>query len=401
MKFQAVIKTCTYYIVALLFDIILLYLVHLLHNKMYKTSGLHYIFIITLSMIKSISIYLVLVLIIYLFFSTPNIYRKFLNKQYAVNIGKKPKARASINDLRFLFNYHYSESNLDVDKWKIIYSLITFIIATIFIFFFCAFSVEMFFFYHRLPETYIYVAILSLWTTLFTLFYLYNNIFFRTPNRIIYTYTMLIILYIIALFAKNGIFSDLLVIYNPYNDDWLNSDIQIFLYNYIIRFSEYIIDWALIQSVLLAILNHFKVGLKSINKFLSEMEKDRKEYESLLEVLNIIEEIHTDIYLKDFCLNLTRYLKNGNYSSKLKRQILQYHQKIMSIYPFIADSEFIWILDKFSIKFLVNQKIVRKITNTSPQEKLIICNSCKSLFFSTEKVALCINCQRRAELFIK
>lgn len=204
--------------------------------------------------------------------------------------------------------------------------------------------------------------------------------------------------YSIALLTRKDIFSCLLTFYTPYTDPYLNTSIQNYLYQYIVKYSEYVIDWALIQGVLLAILIYFKVGENTHNKFLNMLYSTQQEYKALIELMDIIEEINNDPEFKSFCSNSNKDITSNNYIHR--ESILKYHNKLKQIYPSIKNSEYIWILERFSINYLLDDKTINKIISNSNRKKMYVCNTCKSFFFSTTEKRLCEKCRERTTRYL-
>lgn len=252
--------------------------------------------------------------------------------------------------------------------------------------------------HHSFDNKYAYLVILCSWTLLFTLIYLYSKVFFNPSDREVYIYLMLFLLYIMALLIKQGIFLNFLSFYSPYSDEWLDKCAQNDLYAHIMKYSEYIIDWALIQGTLIAILIHYNIGNKGQLYCDNLFKSNKKEYKALLEVLDIVEEIYSDNQFKEFCVNISENIKN--YKFYLYREkIVNYHKQIIKLYPEIKDSEFKWIFDKFSIRFLLSKTYIDEIINTPIPKRLCICNLCKKFFFSSSKDYICKDCNKRKIIY--
>lgn len=391
MKLKAALKTSIYYIVVVFVCCITYCLVHSLRVKIYDARA-SYIIVIEYSLIKYISVFTMVILFVFIISITKEVYLHYLNEEKINSIINK--TTLNTNDWRILLKNQYDNVEYKVSIYMEVLLLILTLIIIILVYFFIAFSVEIFFIYYHI-EHIIYIAILLLWTLVFTgYFYLSYNKFFDTESREVSIYILLLSLYVIALLAKEDFFFNIISFYKPYNDSWLNTSIQYILYDYIIKYSEYIIDWALIQGMILAILIYYNFGGKRQNKYENKINKDRKAYLASLKIIKIIEEIYRDREFKEFCLNISKHLNNDNYLFVDK--IVKYNKSITLIYKDLEDSNFDWLLKRFSLNFLSDSQFIETIVAKANTKKLMVCNSCKQLFFSTKRDTICENCRKHS-----
>lgn len=202
-----------------------------------------------------------------------------------------------------------------------------------------------------------YISILFTWTLLFTLyFYISYNKYLDTYNREIHIYLLLLSIYIIALLIKHNLLSSVISLYQPYNDYWENINIQYCLQNYLIKYSEYIIEWSLIQGVILAILIYFNFGKKMQEKYIKRRKEDQLKYQSLNKIINIIEEIYKNPELKEYCIDFSKNIKEENY--KYIDNLVKYNKIITSIRKDTEEEYLILFLKKFNLYFLANEQLI-------------------------------------------
>lgn len=393
MKIRSLLKTLGIYIILLLVILLINYLLNGIHTKMYKVRGLPYLFINSLFLLKMICIISVLYISGYIIFSTKDLYKYFLKNEIIKEIGKKSKSEATISDLITFFRLNYNDYDIKFNTPKNYISLPFFVFIIIFLYFFIAIVIEMLFMYYDIQNKYSYIVILLFWTFIYTILYLYSRIFFFTSNRNIYIYLIMFILYIIALLIKQNIFDNIFFFYVPYNDDWLNMCAKDDLYERIVTYSKYIIDWSLIQGALIAILTCFNYTNKKYQKYKMIIEANKNEYQSLLKIMDIINEIYYNNQFKILCEDISNNVKNDNFYF-YKDKIICYHKQILELYPNIKNSEYKWIFDKYHIKFLLSKNYIDKYLNMPTKETLSVCNSCKSFFFTISKEKICQECKK-------
>lgn len=392
MKLKAILKTSFFYFVVLLISIVLYYIIYSIKNKIYSVQGINYIYIIIYSLLKYIALLLIALMTIFMISITKEIYLTFLNGEKIVYISSKNYINT--NDLRFLIKFEYTSHYLKPNILINLLLSIIILIELVLVYFIIAFSTETFLSIRKMDNI-IYIMILFLWTLIFTMyFYISYNKFFDTSSREIHIYLLLIALYIIALLIKHNLFFNILSLYKPTNDSWINTDIQIFFAEYLVKYSDYIIDWALIQGVLLAILIYCNFGKKRQNKYEKTKKENLVKYQSLMKIVNIIEEIYKDDDLKNYCLNIEKNINEENYL--FVNKLVKYNEIIMSIYEKTDEKHLIWFLKLFSLYFLVDSKYIMDISEKSKKEKIRVCKSCKQIFFSSKEKNLCEQCHKNA-----
>ena len=395
MRVKAALKTSIYYLVVVLISFTLYCIVRYTRNKLNSVRVVH-ILTIEYLIIKYLSIFLVCILFILMISITKTIYTFNLNNETINYISKKNSL--STRDLRVLLKIQYANIEFKMNPIINLLLQILGLFSTFAIYFLSIFLIERFFFHFNI-EKYNYIAILSLWTLIFTAhFYLFYNKFFDTENKKVNIYILLLLLYIVALLAKENFFFNLIQCCKPYNNECLNVEFQYIIYEYIIKYTAYITDWSLIQGIVLAILIYYDWGSKRQSKYENKKIKKQKEYIASLRIIKMIEEIYQNSKFKDYCLNITKYLDNDNYLFIDK--ITLYNKHINSICKDIEVKNLSWLLRMYSLEFLSDNEFVENIAQKASIKKIAVCNSCKQLFFPEKKELFCKNCQNHKKIVL-
>ena len=308
----------------------------------------------------------------------------FYNTQKIKNINYE---QFSFDDLRLIVKDSYNDIAVFWDNKSHGIILLSMLLTIQFILIYFVTAIIFDFFYNNLS----YILIITTWTLLFTLFfYIHFYRFYNSSRREIYIYLLLIVLYILALMFKRNIFDNLILLYQPFDNYFRNKQIQTLLYNYLKKYSDYLIDWALIQGIILSILFYSDFGNKRQLRCEQKFNIRKKELNAIYLLINILEEINNDKYFLEYCQKIKLGLINKNiiYNNK----IADYHNEVKNIYSEIAQSDFKWLLDISPLDLVSNQTFINTYIGKNEKAKLKVCPKCQCAFFDSSNNLLCKEC---------
>lgn len=387
MKIKAFIFTILFYSFFFILFFVLKYMINYAWNNV--RSDVYFLIISVLKAIVNLFIAFMVVLIIPSYKEIFSVFYDF------IKIKNIDFEQFSYDDLRIMVKRYYTIDTIYNRKsLTVISSSIICIILFILIYFFCAILLDIF------ASNMSYVYIQLTWTLLFTgFFYVNYNKFFNICSRESDIYILLVILYSIALLFNKNTFYNLISLYQPFDNTYRNMEMQKLLYDSLKKYSNYLIDWALLQGVTLSILIYNDFGSKRQYNYEQKLNKKKKKLSAIHLLINIMEEIDNDKHFLEYCEELESGLINENID--YQNRIISYHNDIKDISSEIKQSEFSELLDVFPINLLNSQTFIDNYIKNKDIPRLKICRMCRCAFLDNSNSVLCKECTKLTSIKIR
>ena len=322
----------------------------------------------------------------------------------------KPYTKEYLVALKILMNYYYIKSPTFL---KQSFTLISASIAGLYIFFlaffYSAFIWEMLFLENHLNEELAYISTLITWITLFTiLFRFYNARFYNIRQRKIYIFIFLLLMLFIALIYSKFNMGYFLSFYAPYTDLDKNTQIQSFLHQRIVKYSNYLIEWSIIQGIISLVLEHFNIGATRQKKYEQKIQNKKIEYSAVMSIIDLLNELFQNIQMTRICLTLDENYSKANPPEQTYNVRNTTHQqfevlvnikplsdRIRSNYILIQDEAVIGLLNIWP--FLLDSHYIDGLISLYSKDRLKVCNRCKMFYYGSAGSKCCNKCLETAD----
>lgn len=408
MKIRAIVVTGLYYIVSgLLLSFLLLHIYRkasILEDKIYGqvnfSNFVYFMTVIIYFFVKYLFIQILIYLLILEIMSLKKVYVKIYKEIEYCTINRKSKEEINIDDLYAIADYLFSQTfKFNESKLYIIISTIGLSFITVTFYFIIAFAFELVC-HVRHMNNFKYVILITIWTFIFIIyFYFHYNKFLNIYRREKYIYIFLLMLYIVALFIKNNLFANFISKYfSPFRFEWLNRFIQQELNRSIVEYAGYIIDWALIQGIIISLLVYYDLGKKRQIKYEQKLKNIQKSHSAFVNVIKMIEEIEKDSEIKKLCLETGKCMQL--YDKDCAKKLIEYHKKAIKNYLEIEKWGYNWIFEKYSLSILLDKEFFEMFFEKT-KKNMCVCCKCKQIFYSNgDNIKLCENCRKNKNLII-